>query len=705
MTPPPKAHPADERPQLPGRIVTRASLWYWFLLALILLAALWLRVDDLIAWRHQPQRAFFDGQPLLISFDGYYYLSLARDLREGTYGAVDTLRGVPESPVRPMPPPLLSLLTAASPWSLNWTALLLPPLLGLTLAVPLMLFGRLYGGRLMALVAVAMGLFPSYYVYRSHMGWFDTDCLNVTFLLLICYLFIRFGLTAGPRRYAYLASGLAAYLLFLLWWDQTPAIVTLICLSPLAIVLLLYYRPKGRERRAALCVGLAALAGVAAWQGPRIIVAPFQQALGQLGYISKQQGDAFPNVGVSVHEQKKMALADMVEMSTGHPLSFALGLIGLTTLFWQQRRKAAALIVPFAIGALTFLFARRFLIFLTPFLAVGLGFAAQWLWQLRTCWMPLRYATPLLIAVLVFIPFQESLGKVYWPKEMPPMIAGMDRLARTTDKTALVWAWWDHGYPLLYWAERATINDGSLHGGVRTVSNAIPLAAENASLAARFMRFYATRGPGGLEKLFAAMQSPAKAMALTKEVLSAGPAAATGAIERAGLAPVQEWHAFFFPPATRDIYLFLDLRLARTTYWWYWFGTWDPDKRDGIHPVFKWLPNGRREGDTIQAEAFNVDLKQGTITIGQAAYPLAAAHIQDGQTWNEQRYTNGKGLIFTYHAPTRSGALMDRTFADSLFSQLYIYQKANPDFFSLHAENYPYFQIWRVQAEKPGGPE
>ncbi len=680
---------------------------YWTVLAILLLTALWLRVDDLLAWRQHPGNAFFDGRPLLITLDGYYYLALARDLREDTYGQPDSLRGVPASPPRPTPPPLLSImaatLSAITSWPLEWIALMLPPLLGLTLAVPLLLLSRIYGGRLMGLVAVAMGLWPRYFVYRSHMGWFDTDCLNVTFLLTICYLFIRFGLSAGPRRYAWLAGGGAAYLLFLLWWDQAPAIVTLICMTPLVIVMLLYYRPGARERRIALVVGLAAAAVVAVWQGPRIFVSPFRHAYEQFDYIAKRQAADFPNVGVSVHEQKQMALADMVAMSTGHPLSFFLGLTGLAALFYQHRRKAAALIVPFAVGALTFIFARRFLIFLTPFLAVGLGYAAQLAWGQQARWPFLKYATPLLIAVVVFLPFRESLVRVYWPKEGPGVIEGFDRLARGTDAKALVWAWWDHGYPLRYWGRRATINDGSLHGGLRTVSNALPLAVPDAALAARFMRFYAVQGPAGMEKLFGTLGNTAAGLTLLKAILGAGPQGAVHLIEQAGLAPISEWQRFFFPDPGREIYLFLDERLARTAYWWYWFGTWDPQRRAGAHPLFKWLPDGQRTEDSIASKEFNLDLRKGTIALGGKTYPLAAVHLFDGQGWRARRYDRDNGLIFAYQGPTRSGALMDQSFSESLFSRLFLFQKNDPAYFSLYAERFPDYQVWRVAAENSGG--
>jgi len=71
-------------------------------------------------------------------------------------------------------------LAKITPFSLNWIGAVLPALLGLLLALPLYALGRFYGGPAMGLTAVLMGLLSHYYVYRSSLGWFDTDCMNVT---------------------------------------------------------------------------------------------------------------------------------------------------------------------------------------------------------------------------------------------------------------------------------------------------------------------------------------------------------------------------------------------------------------------------------------------------------------------------------------------------------------------------------------------
>ena len=679
-----------------------AGLIYWSAMVIVILMALWLRTDDLISWHKQPHRAFYNSQPLLINFDGYYYLSLARDIRQGTYTRVDELRGVPKSPMRPVVPPILSALTACLDWlapvSIEWIAVLLPPLLGLSLAIPLALFGRLYGGRFMSLVAVSMGLFPGYYVYRSHLGWYDTDCLNVTLFLLICYFFIRFGLDRQRRRYLFLLAGIATYCLFLLWWDQTPAMVTLISFSPLIVVLALYYRPTGWERWGAICIGLVLLGGIFLWQGTDLVKTLYQKGAGQLAYISKQQRDDFPNVGVSIKEQKKIEVNDLAKRTTGHLFSFALSLAGLAMLAWRFRGKAAALIVPFGIGCFSFLFARRFLIFLNPFLAIGLGFMAQWLWALRKKWPPYRYAVPLFISVALLIPFKDSLRLTFWPKEIPPLVEGMDFLSKSSPKDAVAWAWWDHGYPMLYWAQRATINDGSLHGGLRTVSNAIPIATSDPLLSANFMRFYCAQGIGGMEKLFASVQGGAKGMALIKEVLMSTPDQAEAHISKAGLEPVAKWRQFFFPDTSKPLYLYLDLRLARTTHWWYWFGMWDVENRSGVHPDFQFITNCRLRRDLISGRGFSIDVRQGIVAMKGRSILLKTTYLREGKTWNRVDYAHEEGFILTYDPKTRIATIMDEDFAASVFSQLYIFKQPDTEIFQLAAENYPYYQVWKIRS-------
>ena len=674
--------------------------YHWILLALAIILALWIRLDDLIAWNRLPQKAFHADRPLLTTFDGYYYLSLARDLQNDTYASLDPLRGVPDTGQPRRFPPLISLMAAGlstlTTIGLDWISVLLPPLLGVLLAVPLYLFGRLYGGRVMALVATFTGICSSYYVYRSNLGWFDTDCMNATFAFMIAYLFIQFGLQTGPRRFGYLAGGGLCTLLFLLWWDQIFSTVVVISLSPLIIAAALFYRPRGKELWIAAGLTLLVLGGLLVGYGPQLYVAPFKKAFGVLGYISKAQTGDFPNIGVSVFEQKRLVFNDLVQKSTGNLFIFIFGAAGLGWLFWRRRRQAAALGLLFLMGCFSFLFARRFLIFLNPFIAIGLGYMTQQLWNLRRRWPVLRTAVPMLALLVCFGVVKSSLGKVYWPKEIPPIADGIERLASITPADAVVWAWWDHGYPIVYWGQRATINDGSLHSGLRTVCNAIPLASHSQRYAAGFMHFYVGRGTTGMTSLFDALGSPSKAMALIEDVLTIGPQGADALISKAGLEPLKQWHDFFFPLQHRELYLFLDLRLARTTYWWHWFGTWDAGSRSGRHANFKLIRNLHREGNHISGPDIDVNLDNGVATYKQKSYRLSQYAGREGAGWTHNAIKTSDGVAFAFRQDDGVGALMEPSFARTLFSQLFVWPDAPSAYFSLVAESYPYYQIWKV---------
>jgi dolichyl-diphosphooligosaccharide--protein glycosyltransferase len=675
--------------------------WYYGTLLIVVLCALWLRLDDLIAWHHQPVRAFFNGNPILVNFDGYYYLSLARDLVTGNYGFTDTLRGIPHSPPSPALPPLISVMAATlarvTPYSLDWIASVVPALLGVMLAVPMVLFSRIFGGRLMAVTATASALFANYFVYRSHLGWFDTDCLNVTWLFFTTYFFIRFGQIDHYRRYFFLLGGVICSLFFLWWWDQTPAIVILLCFSQLAVIVALYYRPKGLERRIALAAGISVVVILAVWQGPQTLMAPFKGAVRQWGYISRQQTGDFPNVGISVFEQKRMDLGDLVQRTTGHPVAFGLGLLGFVVLFWRRKRTAATLAVPFGLGCLSFILARRFIIFLNPVLALGLGYIAQLVWDHRSRWPLGHYLAPALITVSLLLPFKTSWDQVYWPKEIPPIIEGLDTAGQISEENAVIWAWWDHGYPLGYFSRRATINDGSLHGGMRTVCNALPFATSKPQFASNFMYFYVTRGMSGMKDLFTAAGGAEKGIKLLRGVLSKTPAQATALIETAGLEPVSQWKDFFFPMPEREIYLFLDLRLARTAYWWSWFGTWDVGRRDGDHAMFKLFINCRKEGETIKGPELELDLTDGWATHRRRRIALSEVHLINDGIADIKTFPSQAGLFFIYNSSARVGALMEKSFLHNNFSQMYLLDQPDSRFFSLEAQRFPYYQLWRVR--------
>ena len=430
-----KSNKAPEPAQEPGgeKPAGHVRKWLWVqIMALVCVIAvgLWVRLEDLVPWYREPGRAFYSNQPLLTALDGLFYLTLARDLVEGTYHPIDEKRAVPDCPPRPALPPLISCLTAVVakvvPISLNWIAVLLPAVLGVLVFLPVYGLGRFFGGPMTGTVAALMVLLSPYYVYRSGLGWFDTDVLNVTFATAAAYFFLKFGVTSGPRRYYHFVAGMINYGLCLWWWDQTPDAVTAICLAPLGVAILFFYRPRGRERWifwGAIFLGVLVLL---LWKG----IAPISQLItllwAKFSYISKDTAGAYPNIGISISEQVRPSFESMVPISSGNSLTFVTALCGLAWMIWRYWKESLFLGVLFGLSVLAFVYARRFAIFCAPLTALGVAFLVNEVWKLRTRFRALAYVTPLVVAVLIWPMLEINHAQTYWPKEQPNLVAGLD---------------------------------------------------------------------------------------------------------------------------------------------------------------------------------------------------------------------------------------------------------------------------------------
>ncbi len=683
-----------------------------------MLAGFLVRFDDLKSWEERPNHTFFQGKPLLTTFDGYFYLNLSRDLLRGEYDTVDEKQVVPAGRPRPYPPPLLSVLGAVTTKitgaSLDMVGTVLPAVLGVLLALPLYLLGNFFGGRAMGVTAALSSVFVPYYVYRSNVGWYDTDCMNVTFATLIVYFTLQFAICAGRTRYLYAVASLCSYLLFLWWWDQAFAVVSVIFFATSLVALLFFYRPGKKEGY----IFYGAVAGLIFlllfWQGLELPQKIYSTIVGKFDYIytSKQIAGIFPNQAITVSEQVRPGFNEIVSKSTGSMPIFFTACVGLLYLFYRRPKDSLFLIVPLLLASLSFLFAKRFLIFLNPIIALGLGSFIGAIWYLRKRYIIAAYIAPVLALVLVWPNLSDNLARVHWPKEPAAIVAGMAAAEKHTPDDAVVWAWWDHGYNMRYWSDRGVIADGSYHSGEISMYNALPLTVNSEQLSANFMQFYINRGSKGMGQVYRAFDNQhGEAMQFLKNVLAAGPEKAeeimkdTGVfqdIERSDSALVNSVE-FYFPPNKKPVYLFLDWRLTKTSYWWFWFGSWDFDKRDGINPRFEIFQDvGIRKNQILGRSSrggFRADLNTGMVNLGKNSIPMASISFfePDGKVKVAKYKSKGAGLEVS--SATRSAALLDYAIGESVFNRLYLRQQYDHKYFDLVAEDFPAWQLWKVKAD------
>ncbi len=669
--------------------------------ALILLVGLVLRLDPLIDWLEHPELALYHGEPLLTTFDGYYYLTLARDLLAGNWGALDHLRAVPDYPPRPFPPPLMSMLAAGVAWlgsvSLNWVAVLMPAFLGVLLMFPMYGLGKHFGGTFMGLSAALISLVSPYYIQRSGLGWFDTDCFLVTLAVSATWLFLKFATIRTGHRHAWLAAGLLTSLVTVWWWDQTPQMAVLVTTAPLVLALVVHYRPaRRRDWSIFAAIVLAWAAALLVWQGWRFPLEILQQAFSQFHYISKQAGGAFPNIGVTISEQERLPFMTLVQATLGNPLILALAVAGVLWMLWRHPRDGLLLVPLLGLGAMGLLFAGRFLIYVAPVAGLGIGFLASRIWRLGAGRPLMTFAAPALVLAAAIPAYRGMLQAPRFPQELPIVVEGMDRMREETPEDAVVWAWWDHGYPLNYWARRATVNDGQVHGGERSVYNALPLVTSSDRLAANFMQFMATRGMKGFRAFYDVAGGPVKGYERLLRALYLGPERAESVLRDAGVEDVSRWLAFLFPATSRPVYLFLDWRLTRISYWWYWLGSWDSSDLTGIHPYHRTFLGVERRERRLASPEVTVDLDAGEARVGDEVLPLKRFRSEAGV---EEHFDHEDGVNVDYSAGNQMLVISDGFFSDSVFNRLFTWGKGQGEWLKVVSDDAPAWRIVRVSPD------
>jgi hypothetical protein len=674
----------------------RQTRWIaWGCLLLVLLVGWYVRFEDLDEWEKQPQLFSYEGQPLLLNLDGHLYLRWARELIDGAYTPVDELRAFPDEPARPSSSPLLSVLTSVAQRlsfaPLNRVALLLPALLGPLFALPLWRTARLLGGGpVMAGVTALSGVLSVQYVSRSRAGWFDTDCLVLTFSMAAVALFMGFALESGRRRYLQCAGGIAIYWLFLWWWDTTPAVVSVIALTPLAIALLFYYRSAAKQ---SLILGgaLAASAVVLlVWQGFDFPSRVMRGLLRTSRFLSADDGGPFPATGGSIDELLAPGWSEVVGNTTGSSLLFVAGLAGLGWLAWSARKHALFLALPVLLALSTFLLGARFTIFVAPVTALGLGFLVERIWTLGRKryprWMPLALAV--MVALTAWPAFSAATRDHTVPAYID-RLAAIDAAAKLTPADAVVWTTWELGYPLMHYASRRTVADGIYLEGERLAYVYRPLATDDPRRAANLIRFHVARGMEGMLRLHDAAGGPVEGMRLIGSLMAAGPEDSRPLLEqRFGAGEVDGWVEFLFPRDAPPVYLLLHRRMAQALDW-YDYGTWDLERGSGTRAVYKpYLQVQERAGRIVGSDNLDLDALRG-----------GALRVRDDRG-NEVRSTLAgiavhTGERFEWIRPTGYGALMTRDIAGSTFNRLFVRHESG-GWFRPVALRTPSFQLWEV---------
>lgn len=463
------------------------------------------------------------GPPILPSFDAYGWLAGA--------GCVGRLAGQPLSLT-------LHGLAAALPFSLESIAFCLPVILSSLAAWPLITL--LYGlgiPEAAASAALCVVLTPAY-VYRTRLGYCDTDLLLVPLAwAAVCTLALwhpgpaAVAASGQPLRFRLDWSWLlpAAFLALLHWIHPGFRLV----LAAMGLLFLLSVWPVARtshrDQTSATAIVLAALAG--AWgllaglalcflatvlpaSGRRVLPVVLLVALAwmlpdmaeraqqSVLFFLKPQA-AFPSlsrtsiqsVATSVLEAQSPPLQETLRQgafSWGIGLAAALGYIGALVRF---PRLLPSLPLA-ALAALAPMLGIRFAMYGGVITGLGLPLALAMVrrrmgWKAGPRWL----LQSLLAALIIVLAWRDAQTFFPVPIISPPHAAALARLGTLAAPDAQVWTWWDYGYAAQFLAQRRSFADPGNNTGMVLHLLSQALAADTPETAATTMTEGALRQP------------------------------------------------------------------------------------------------------------------------------------------------------------------------------------------------------------------
>jgi dolichyl-diphosphooligosaccharide--protein glycosyltransferase len=499
----------------------------WFLTALAAyLVSVGLRLLDLPSWSSPAMR--LEGDPILSNPDSYAWLAGALGVN---HYAGSFLAGV------------VKVLHAAGV-SMIRTGYWLPVLVAPLVVFPVAWLGRRWNlGEGIPTAAVA-GASSFAYLYRTRLGWLDTDMVALLLPVLLAagamvwmqpYLRSPWGEGSlpGPRGLAAWGGGLGLLAAFHGWVYPSGEPLGMAVLGTALTVALFLSAREGRcdlilgggvvllagyGGRAGLLAGTAAAALVLltgrAPRGPRERLAAGVAMAAALAVIFPVRGKVhdlifhlgrYGTLGTTPQGARMPSVIENVGESIDIPLDTAVGIIAgnwpllllsLAGLAWLLRRRplAASLLPLLAIGFSSVTLGWRFALYGGVAVGVGLGYGLALLLRERGSGTRVRWGAQAVLFLVVTL----AVARLAWRE--PPYFflpradaRALAELGRTAEPNSRIWIWWDFAYAAQFYAGRPTFADGSRNRGEYVVPLARVLGGDSPRTAAAIMAWAGER--------------------------------------------------------------------------------------------------------------------------------------------------------------------------------------------------------------------
>ena len=383
-----------------------------FLLAVFAISA-GVRYQQFETWKKTPQAFFVGERPMMTTLDAPYWLRLAREYNEGTFGEKGGLRGYPENtetfmemsvkelsiPLSytdptlvsssssgtqeinyidvPLPSFLIAKLASFFNYNYYLTGTLLIPILASLFILPLGIFFFLIGLPVSGLLGGLIGTFAGGYYMRSSIGRIDTDMLNLFFPALAALLILLASRAKTERSVLLYALGAGLSLFLFQWWYSKAGFT----LAYFAVLVFSLFVQQIRFRTILLSALLFLLCthpatflngtgNIQAFLKNHLVI---EEVISSVVIENGTTPATFPNTMTTISEVDQVPMDEVLRRILSNTLfdwAGFLAFFGLVLLRWRVLLPLAPML---ALAFLSFHSSNRFIMYLAPFIGIGLG--------------------------------------------------------------------------------------------------------------------------------------------------------------------------------------------------------------------------------------------------------------------------------------------------------------------------------------------
>ena len=396
--------------------------------------------------------------------------------------------------------------------------------------------------------------------------------------------------------------------------------------------------------------------------------------------VNATEAIRLPEIAQSVREAQALEWGLLGPRMGGNWFVFSMGLIGFCVAAW--RRPMLLLFLPYLIlGIASVKLGNRFSMYGTVAIGMGIGFGLSELLHLLKQSQGRRWIAQLSMACVALWPSAQFMAEVRPVPVLPKVYAEtFVELRKLTEPDALLWQWWDYGYAAQYYAERATMGDGSRQSGPWLYPLAMVHCAQSPREAAQLIRYFSQ---AMLDSGTVSTTDRQKALFLGDPVadlrtLNAADARSFVAGLRSDPTNIPSGVANYFTVSWEN------LRLAG---WISYYGHWD-------------MVTATSQPGKIQQVSgdIRIDSANGGLALQGQTVPLDSLDVIQSDGDRHFTWPNGTGMHAVINQYSRQVFLMDAKMYQSMMVQMLI--KPAADFaedFELVLDRSPWNRVYKVR--------